>query len=349
MKILSTLKKITFIAAIFLSFNYSYIKAEPLSTGACTAATHGGGSLMEIFNTSTATLYNVFPITIAGVPINFFPKLEDTDSSSNSPICICMRGAVPIPGVTLSLWEPLSIVETTGIPGCSPTTGISLPLTLSPMQFQAHSKGNIASNENETYQSHYIKYPTFALLGLFIDFVCLESSGGLDYLYITEFDPLWQNDIWSAILAPESYLVANPIAQMSCMADSVSATLSWPLDPLFWCFGAWGSAYPLTENMKGAPAPETSAAIVARTLLKMHRELLLWGSVGNQAMCGFAPQPVMRKSQYSVFPLYPIPSHPFRIPIGRAGFLWNLGMEIPVANMNVWAWAVYRKRDCCAL
>jgi len=341
--------KNTFKICLITALLSTQLYASPSSLNACKEATDGGSSVVEIFTTSLKTIYNVFPITIAGVKLNFFPNLEDKPSGSSSPICVCMKGPFPVPGITLSLWEPIAIVETTAIPSCFPTLGTSLNLGISDMKFQSSSKSSILSQERESYQAHYIKYPVFYLLGMFLDFLCLESSGGLDIGYMTEVDPLWQNDIWAAILGPEAYLVANPIAQTACMPDAVSSTMGFPLDPLWWCLGSWGSTFPMTENTKGAPAPETSAAIASRLLFKLHRQLMLWGSVGNQGLCGYFPMPLMMKSQYSMFPLYPIASHPYRIPIGRAGFLWNYGMESTMANKHVWAWAIYRKRDCCAL
>ena len=43
----------------------------------------------------------------------------------------------------------------------------------------------------------------------------------------------------SFIINPEALLFGNPIAQTACVADSVAATVSQPIDPLFWCMGSW--------------------------------------------------------------------------------------------------------------
>jgi len=191
-------------------------------------------------------------------------------------------------------------------------------------------------------------YKELGLIDYLADFICLSGDGGMDIGYVTELDPLWQNDIWASIVGPEAYLVANPVAQTACMADAVSSAAGFPLDPLWWCIGSWGSAFPMTQNVKDYTTPmETQGAITARMLMKMHRQLMLWGSIGEAGLCQSYPMPVMRKSQYGIFPVYPFLGWPYRIPIGRSGLIWDRGMDNP-ANMQVGAWMIYRKRDCCA-
>lgn len=331
------------IAAVLLMPTAS--KANPAAAGACEVAVHGGSSLVQVVSTSIMTLYNVFPIRIGGVPLDFFPGTEDFASTSNIPICFCLT-PVPRPGIKVSLWEPLSLIEPTAIPYCSPTIGMGLPISVGMGAASFGQNDSDISKHTNTYQAHYIKYPVFKLLSLFMDFVCLESSGGLDYLYITELDPLWQNDIWAAIIGPEAFLVANPIAEMACMVDAVTSAVGFPLDPLWWCLGSWNGTFPMTQTNKGTTAMQAQAAISARMLMKLHRQLMLWGSIGEAGLCQQFPMPIMQKSQYGIFPLYPM-SWPFRIPIGRSGVIWEAGHENP-ANQHAGVWAVYRKRDCCA-
>lgn len=331
-----------------MSFSFSY--AGVVTEAQCKVATRGGASAVDIATKAVMTIYNVFPIRIGNVPLFKFPGLEDFSELSNIPICFCLKppSPVPVPGIKISLWEPIALVETTALPLCMPTFGISIPVDIGigTMSIGAIDT-DIDHHTLNTYQAHYIKYPVFKLLNMLMDFVCLEMDGGLDLAYFTEVDPLWQNDTWTAILNPEVFLVSNPIAQMACIADSISASLGFPLDPLWWCFGAWGSAFPMTQNVEGTNTVEASANITARLLMKMHRQLLLWGSVGEAGLCQKFPMPIMRKSQYGIFPIYPI-GYPLRIPIGRTGFLWAEGQDVPFANLHTWVWNIYRKRDCCA-
>ena len=73
-------------------------------------------------------------------------------------------------------------------------------------------------------------------LELLTDFVCMERST-FDVAYITEFDPLWNDDETAFVLNPEAVMFANPIAQAACAVDAVKATAGFPLDSMFWCSG----------------------------------------------------------------------------------------------------------------
>jgi hypothetical protein len=57
--------------------------------------------------------------------------------------------------------------------------------------------------------------------------------------------------------------------------------------------------------------------------------------------------PIWRKSQYGLFPVYPI-VFPKRQPVGRSSVMWGVTFNIPVKQRLISTFAVYRKRDCCA-
>ena len=339
------LKKI--LISLLIGFSVSY--AGAITSAQCKVATKGFSSAVEIATKSITTIYNVFPIRIGNVPLFKFPNLEDHSELSSMPVCFCIKppSPIPIPGVKISLWEPIALVETTALPLCTPTFGMSIPLNIGIGTSSIGSVDTESIHTLNTYQAHYIKYPVFKLLNMFMDFVCLQIDGSIDIGYLTEIDPVWQNDSWSAILNPEVFLVSNVIAQFACIADAIASSMGFPLDPLWWCFGSWGSAFPLTQNVEGTTNVEAAANITAKLLMKLHRQLMLWGSVGEAGLCYKYPMPVMRKSQYGIFPIYPI-GFPYRIPVGRTGFLWDEGQDMPVINLHTWVWSVYRKRDCCA-
>lgn len=301
--------------------------------------------MIDIIVTSLFTIHNIFPITVAGIELNPFSGVENYDTTAKIPVCVC---PTPFPrfGIKIGLWEPIALIEPTAIPYCSPTIGRALPISLGMGAASFGQHDGQGTKHANTLQSHYIKFNVLSLLQMLMDFVCLQN-GGIDYGYMTELDPLWQNDIWAAILGPEAFLVANPIAEMACMADAVTANVGFPLDPLWWCTGSWNGTFPMTQNVKGTTAAMTQANLSTRTLMKLHRQLMLWGSVGEEGMCMQYPMPIMRKSQYGIFPIYPF-VWPNRFPIGRTGMIWDAGQENP-GNQHVGGWMVYRKRDCCAL
>ena len=332
---------ILFLGTALKSFS-SPSTAACISTGEGTPAT-----AVKVWTTAIATIYNIFPIRIGGVKIGGFGGLEDYSSVSNTPVCLCMD---PFPriGLKISLWEPIAFLEATRIPSCSPSLGMALPLPSPTAQtgFGGEDSAGEDQSNFHSYQFHYVKFHPFAILNLFLDFICLEKSG-LDVAYMSELDPLWQSDVWAAVLNPEAILVANPVAQMSCMADSAAATMGFPLDFLWWCLGTWGSLYPLTKNVSQGINLTSQMAVSTRAVAKLHKQLILWGSVGESGLCGMYPMLVMRKSQYSLLPLHPV-SHPKRMPIGRSVMLWGEGKEVPFINHHVYVNMLYRKRDCCA-
>ncbi len=315
------------------------------AVAACTATGEGTpATATKIWTTAIATIYNVFPIRIGGVTIMTFQGLEDFSAVSDVPVCLCMD---PFPrlGIKVSLWEPVAFMEVTSIPGCFPSIGVGVPVP-TPRGQTGFGRSDTDLGGKHSYNFHYIKFHPFFLLNLFLDFVCLEGEP-LDIGYTTELDPLWNNDLWAGILNPEAILVANPIAQLACIADAGASAVGFPLDFLWWCLGSWGSLYPMTGNSNQADEPSGAFAIAARGIAKLHRQLMLWGSIGEAGLCGRYPMPIMRKSQYSLLPVHPVP-FPFRVPIGRTSILWAEGQEAPFVNKHNWVMMVYRKRDCCA-
>jgi conjugal transfer pilus assembly protein TraU len=324
------------------------VPANPAAKAVCRA---GPDTSLTILVTIIGTAYNAFPITIGGVKFNFWFNLEDVNNMVGSfPLCICYT-PFPRVGIKFGIWEGIAVMEPVRIPWCTPTLPIPGGLT-GKVLFNAQAIGGANSDDQKegelrSFQVHYYKALPWALIGLFLDFACLESNNPFDLAYMTELDPLWQSDMLASILGPEAILVANPIAQMACAIDAMTSTAGFPLDPLFWCMGAWGSMYPMSESIP-LDNVQANAGVVARMLFKLHRELVLWGSFGKAGLCGRYPMPIMFKSQYSIYPIWPI-LYPKRFPIGRHAFvIWGWGKNVPVLNQLNNVWMVYRKRDCCA-
>jgi conjugal transfer pilus assembly protein TraU len=345
-KIAST---ILFVTILFFSFTP---KSEAMI--GCTA---NPSSMLQIFTESIATLYNIFPITVAGVPINI-NNLPTADELGGLPVCICMQGSPPIPriGLTFGWWNPEAVIETVKAPFCFPTLGFGFG-TLggqffgegsSGEQIGAGSKPSAVGSEKQVYTNvHWVKYPVFALLDLFTDVACLNlTEGGIDFLYLSEVDPTWRNDQIASIINPESILFANPIAQIACIPDSITSTAGFPLDPLFWCMGSWGSSYPLAGNAGGEQIMG-NAALAARTIYRMGRMLLLWQTIGKAALCQPIPMPIWIKSMFSIYEGYPM-LWPLRMPIGRTEMIWGAGMNPPVpTRADNFVWFVYQHHECC--
>ena len=337
------LKKVSkTLLVIFATFQLAH--ASP-NAAACEAAIGGGASLGIVLTNMITTVYNLLPIRFAGIPLGVSTMAEDYADVS-SPICVC-PDPFPRIGLTLSFWEPFATMDVSGISNCIPSLGVSIPLPGLGNNFQAGTPSAQGASNNESYQVTYIKYPFLKLAQLLVDVACLSPDASVDSLYPTSIDPTWQSDSWSIILTPDALLFTNMFAQFACIADSVAANFGFPLDPLYWCIGSWGNIFPLGSSNSGVASADNAMAASARMIFKMHRELILWGSLGNVGLCGKYPMPIMRKSAYALYPIYPLMLWPFRTPIGRSGMIWAHGQNTPGVNNHVWTIMTYRKRDCC--
>ncbi|MHB1546571.1 MAG: TraU family protein [bacterium] len=111
----------------FLLFFGQTGRANALSAG-CDASP---ASLLQVLTSSLTTLYNIFPIQLAGQNLMPFggPTPNESDSQSQAcgkdPVCVCMT-PVPRVGLTVAFWEPVLDIETVKSPMCFPALGVSL-------------------------------------------------------------------------------------------------------------------------------------------------------------------------------------------------------------------------------
>ncbi len=321
------MKKSIFIFLIFMQVNLFAVCAP---TGALT---------VDIILKADYTA--MFPLRIAGIPI--IPgRIQDVGGSVSSPICIC-KDPIPRIGIPVSFFEPSRLIEVVKDPYCFPSMGFGL--TTSGGALGGTSGDDGSGNQSTFYQAHYYIFPIYALLELLTDFICLQMTG-FDMAYLTEVDPLWNNDTLSAILNPEALLFGNPISNLACIADAVTSAVFEPIDALFWCKGSWGNAYPLTGQTGGDGFVEGGASVAASLIYKLHRQLILWGSWGQAGLCGYYPAPIWRKSAYRLQIVTPIPSL-YATTIGTTGMLWSFGKNPPFVGDN-FSYLLFKKRECCA-
>ena len=284
----------------------------------------------------------VLPIKIAGIPI-IKGSIPDMQGAVSSPICVC---PAPPPkffflGITVSFFEPSRLIEVVRDPFCFPLMGFELPKI---MRTSKGTKGEGEARQRTFKQAHYYYFPLFALLELMEDFICLAKNS-FDIAYMSEIDPMWNNDSLSFIIQPEALLFANPISHFICFADSIASQMDRPIDMLFWCKGAWGTTYPLTGNTATKSYVEDGASIAGNLIYSLHRKGLLWAGYGNLGLCSYYYAPIWRKSAYRLQLVNPV-AHPKAMTIGKAGIQWTY-MKNPPTKGDNFGYLLFRKRDCC--
>lgn len=293
----------------------------------------------------------LFPIKIGNIPI-YSGGRQDTNNPSAIP-CICPKKVgevvVPTPGLPISFWEPARLADVTRTPYCMVSLGGFQLMKSGKKHGTVASKANNESLKHSFYHVHWYIYPLIYWLELVTDFLCLEQSS-MDVAYMSEFDPLWNNDELNAILNPEAILFGNPIAQLACAADCVAATANFASEALFWCAGCNGSLYPFggfTEGHVGGV--QVSSLIVERTIARLHRIGLAWDTVSDVCKKKLALK--VKKNQYKLQMTYPVPNSTGSTscnPFGRTTAVWGSGREFP-GNGEDFGYLVWRKKYCCLL
>ncbi|MFH7319289.1 TraU family protein [Desulfurivibrio sp. D14AmB] len=327
------------------------------------------GSMMNPI--SEVSWNEIFPIKIGGVEITGSNNYDNDDAASE-PTCYCQYSEEAIRyGVPLSMWEPARMIETVATPYYFPFLGEHFDESSgeeggpggegAPGEEGAgggfsgaylsgkNAEMDPASQEMSSFaQAHYWIFPVWAIMGMFTDTRCVDG-GGMDLGYMTELDSLWQDAEASAIIHPEAILFANPIAQISCIADSVAVNVWAPLDAMYWCIGSSGSAYSMTGHIDNENLIQANAGVAARLLYKLHRQLLVCDA--GIDLCYCVPMPIWRKSNYKLHAVRPAVRRT-AYPIGKSQFFYGTGLNPPYRGAkgpgDEFLWMLFWKRACCA-
>ena len=294
----------------------------------------------------------LFPLSIGGQPVANPQRDRATPKEEKSLICKC---GTPVPriGIPIGFWEPFRIADVTTNPFCMVNLGgITLNSGSKTPHGTIHLKyGGKTKKKTAFYHVHWYVYPLLYWMNFITNLACM-SAESFDIAYMTELDPLWNDDELSLWLNPEVILFANPIAQLSCAADCLATVTGTPLNSLFWCAGCQGGVYPLTGTLPfHSGGVDSSTLILEKMIFKLHRELLLFGSMGKKAACGLYPMPWWRKDQYKLQMTYPKVSKAPGMgcnPIGRSTFIWGMNKETPIKGED-FGYLIFRRRHCCVL
>ncbi|EEX34487.1 MULTISPECIES: conjugal transfer pilus assembly protein TraU [Vibrio] len=293
----------------------------------------------------------LLPITLGSVPV-FTGPLPDTPNPS-SPLSLC---PAPPPvmvrlGLNIGYWEPYALTDVTRVPFCMVNLGVRL--------HGAHAQrigGRSTSREGDSsdggfYHAHWYRYPLIAWLHLLESGLCMETRP-FDIGYFSELDPLWHDDALAFALNPEAVLFGHPAAQLACASEAIAthSRRQLPMDRLFWCLGAQGSAYPLTGNTNYRDSPIQAATLIMERLnYKLHRQGMVFDSQGRDgAVCQPKISPFLPKSRYRYQMSAPIADAAWCHPYTTSTTVWEMGHDNPTTGDN-FGFVQWRKRNCVLL
>lgn len=284
----------------------------------------------------------LFPITVSGV--NVTPNYKES-TSYNDRFCFC-AGLPPKAGIPITFWEPTSLVDVTRhaykLMGLG---GISIG------KESVKNRGSVGivadgPSMSSFYHTHWYDWPILSWLGLLTDFSCTEK-GEIEVGYMSELDPLWNDEQLAFVVNPEAALFANPAAQLACIADCTAASSGKSLDKLFWCAGCQGSLYPFAGTVSHHEGGiQASSLLVHRLIAKMHRSYLLKG-YDKHEFCEAKYLPIIKKSLYKTQLVYPVAQTkgPCNA-LGRSDLLWGAGKSFPYGGED-FVYLIWKKKQCC--
>lgn len=243
--------------------------------------------------------------------LNLFGIGRKPDGADTSVLACMCQDALGVPefGTPLGFWSPQKVNEVVTTPWCSPALGgIRLQNSLTGLGHNQSRTSGFADTPSAFYQYHYFSYPIMAMLGMLALPDCTDGYVDMDLLYISEIDPLWNNDLLSLVLNPEAIIFANPVAKAWCAMDCALTTADDQREGFYGCAGCDGSLYPLTGNIYPQPDPVAGSSLITqRVLASLHRKGLAHKTIGSEAMCKPEFFPTIPRSQYKFSMLYPVP------------------------------------------
>ncbi|WP_456469984.1 TraU family protein [Caminibacter sp.] len=280
--------------------------------------------------------------------------------NSKNPYCQCVvdnGGGQPDVGIKMRIVDMTGFAEVTDTPFYFPCF-----MEDKPNKVNIKKRGNKFADSNDdtgTYMNgHYISYPVFALLNLFVNQACISQSK-VDLPFIGEVEPEWYNEFVAAYTHPENNLVSNPIAQLACLSDCVSSSFKEPDEALFWCRGCWHSQRAGDGRVEGKTGPLDAAELSVNMLdfmamtfrsaqsipiTALPAGLKVQTASTNAIACGTKKYfPRIIKPAYFLQMAYPVADD--AIPIGYPTLLWTNFKTVPGYTSTIFA--TWKRKVCC--
>lgn len=279
------------------------------------------------------------------------------DGYSN-PFCQCKDADYPDGGIKARFFEPIGFTEITDVPNYFPCFQKKSPnIAKQKKRGVARAPGNVKHDVGTYRNGHFIFYPVFSVLNIFLDKLCV-SRGSIALPFIGEIEPEWYSDFVAASMRPDFALYANPVAQAACIADCGAAIAKEARDSLYWCNGCWTSSQVNNGHISGKNEIEEAATLSVRLLqwvamtgrmrqtetLNSKPPFLDTGQNAEKIACG-EPEyfPLLVKHAFALQPAYPVSTSAVRL--GDTPLKWGNFKTVPSYDERVFT--VWRRRFCC--
>ncbi|MDI3258410.1 MAG: TraU family protein [Sinobacteraceae bacterium] len=334
-------------AALLLALSVPAMFARADVTEGASEATNEG----KWFNPVTDPDWSndFWPIVIAGVSTG-----QDQPPTVYEPtICECPSRLFgePLPGIGITYWEGKFIYEVTRKPGVLMTMGGQNILGSTYAKQTGGAKGITAgagSPSGTRSQVHAYNYPVMEVVGDMFDDMCMNDNDGFNLDALTEIDPTWQNDTWALITSPETSLFADAILHLACAVEALVSAFTYPLDPVFWCSGSWGSVYPFSGNTNAHNGNQQgNASLLSKFIARQFRFGMMYMTAGPGAQCSPTMSPIWLKSQFRVDPIFPQAKRGPSIYIGQTEVRWGYFPPANYPQHESSAYLVWNAKQCC--
>jgi len=292
----------------------------------------------------------LFPISIGSGKV-ISSNAPDTNNPS-FPIEICPMPVGWRVGLNIGYWEPFALTDITPTPYCMVNLG-GFAMDVGNAGRGGKSEGTPAI-AGSFYYAHWYKYPVIYWLQIITSAACMQG-GEFDIAYLTELDPTWNDDELSFLINPEAVIFGDTIAQASCALDAAESQIELPVDKLFWCAGTQGGMYPLDGTVFDEKGAIQSAVLLSERMdFKMHREGLVWDSVGDSGgiidgpICHQYLAPIMPKSRYRYQMTNVVSAADQCYQFGHDVINWEHGHNYPTEG-NFFGFLIWQKRNCTFL
>lgn len=261
----------------------------------------------------------MFPVYLAGIEM-FSGRFGRPSGANNNRLCYCpgdlSAGQMPTIGFSVGMYVPSRIIESVRKPWCFPVLfGADMgdaEVMDSAMQFgrPGRQKNNQDEETLSLYSWHFYAFPIMRMLELFDLPQCnVDNYSSFDVMFMSEAFPNWYDDELAFLIHPESLLFGNPIALAAQVVDCAATSVpgGGPIDSMFWSAGCWGSTYPVVGRSNTTSYAQGASLVATRAMHLLARLGMLRRTIGSDAMCGGQKMPVLRKSQYRMQQLFPVP------------------------------------------